>query len=325
MSVCKKIRRLFETTLCRLLEWWIPHLTRRSCIHLANGIGQVAFMLDRRGREVAIENVRCALGPALTDAQREAIVLASYRNFARTMVDLFWSPVVARPENRHWLRTKGWEYLRERLDREKRGAVLLSLHFGNWEWGSLAAAADGFPSLAVAENFKNPDLDVIFKRLREVTGQTIIPQEKSMLRMLRGVKRGGTIAFLADLTVAPDQASAVIRTFSLEMCVSVLHGVLALRGNALVVPTVCLSQPDGGVLLQAFEPLDIPPDATPATVAQLCWNRYEPIIRANPGLWLWPYKHFRYKPHGTTVRYPFYANEWDAFDKVRAESGIVDA
>ncbi len=319
----KKIRHFFETALVRLLEWWIPHLTRQSCIHLANGLGTVAFMLDRRGREVAMENIGCALGPSLTDAQRREIVHASYRNFTRTMVDLFWSPALARPENRHWLRLKNWEPIRERLVREKRGAVILTLHYANWEWASLGVAWAGLPSLAVAENFKNRGLEAIFKRLREVSGQTIIPQERSMLRMLREVKRGGTVAFLADLTVAPDQASAVIRAFALEMCVSVLNGIFALRGGALVVPAVCMPQPDGGAVFEPLQPLEIPADATPATVAQLCWDSYEPIIRARPELWLWAYKHFRYKPHGIAVPYPFYANEWEAFDKLRAESGIA--
>jgi len=316
----KRIRRHFETALCRLLEWWIPRLTRRSCIRFANGLGIIAFMLDHRGRRVALANLKCAFGPSHTDAQLREIARSSYLNFARTMVDLFWSPTLVRPQNRHWLRTRGWEHLRERMDREKRGAVLLSLHYGNWEWGSLAAARDGFPSLAVAENFKNPGLQAIFKRLREVTGQTIIPQEKSMLRMLRHVKRGGTVAFLADLTVAPDQISTVNSTFDLEMCVSVLNGIFALRGGALIVPIMCIPQPDGGALLQAFEPLDIPADATLSTVTQLCWDCFEPIIRAQPGLWMWPYKHFRYKPQGTTVPFPFYANEWAAFDKLRIES-----
>ena len=316
----KKIRHFFETALCRLLAWWIPHLTRQSCIHLANGIGTVAFMLDRRGRAVAMANIECTLGPSLTDGQRREIIHASYRNFTRTMVDLFWSPALARPENRHWLRIEGFESLRERLVREKRGAVVLTLHYANWEWASLGVAWAGVPALAVAEHFKNRGLEAIFKRLREVSGQTIIPQERSMLRMLREVKRGGTVAFLADLTVAPDQASVVIRTFALEMCVSVLNGIFALRGGALVVPALCMPQPDGGAVFQALQPLEIPADATLATVAQQCWDCYEPIIRAQPELWLWSYKHFRYKPHGTAVPYPFYANEWDAFDSLRAES-----
>src|SRR5262249_54871758 len=144
-------------------------------------------------------------------------------------------------------------------------------------------------------------------------------QERSMLRMLREVKRGGAVAFLADLTVPPEQASAVIKTFALEMCVSVLHGVLALRGDALIVLGACIPQPDGGAIVHGFTPFDVPGDFTPAQVAQLCWDRLEPMIRDDPGLWLWPYKHFRYRPHETPAHYPFYANECAAFDRLRAE------
>ncbi|MEQ1851437.1 MAG: lysophospholipid acyltransferase family protein [Chthoniobacteraceae bacterium] len=317
MSPWKRLRFRLEAAGCRLLAWWIPRLSRDRCVRLANALGEIGFRLDRRGRTVALANVECALGPDVSPAQRDEIVRASYRNFVRTMLDLFWAPALARPENRHWLRTTGWEHLRDRLDREERGAVLLTLHYGHWEWASLAAPWDRMPSLAVAEQLKNPGVESVFKSLREVSGQTIIPQERSMLRMLREVKRGGTVAFLADLTVAPDQASAVIRTFGLEMCVSVLHGIFALRGNALVVPAVCIPQPDGSALLQAFEPLEIPADATLTTIAQLCWDSYEPLIRANPGLWLWSYKHFRYRPAGSQTAYPFYANEWHAFDELR--------
>jgi lauroyl/myristoyl acyltransferase len=320
MSRWKKFRYWLEATLCRLFAWWIPQVDRLSCVHFANALGTIAFWLDRHGREVALANVECALGPGLTPEQRREIVRASYRNFARAMLDLFWAPALARPENRHWVRSPDCEELKERLRREKRGAVLLTLHYGNWEWGSLAMAMVGFPSVGVAEQFKNPALESIFKSLREVTGQTIIPQEKSILRMLREVKRGGTVCFLADLTVAPDQASAVIRTFALEMCVSVLHGALALKSGALVVPGMCIPQNDGGVFWQTFPPLDIPPDATPGDVAQLCWDVFEPIIRANPGLWLWPYKHFRYRPQAPIVEYPFYAKEWDAFDRLREKT-----
>ena len=65
---------------------------------------------------------------------------------------------------------------------------------------------------------------------------------------------------------------------------------------------------------------DHPPAATLREIAQACWDHFEPGLRREPGLWLWPYKHFRCKPHGTAVEYPFYANEWDAFDKLRAEA-----
>jgi lauroyl/myristoyl acyltransferase len=322
MSPWKKLRFRLEFTGCRLLAWWIPRLSRSRCVRLANVLGELGFRLDRRGREVALANVECALGPAVSPAQRREIVRASYRNFVRTMLDLFWTPALARPENRHWLRSEGWEAVRERTRRDERGLVALTLHYGNWEWASIGCAWEGFPSLAVAENFKNPRLGEIFAKPREVSGQKIIPQEQSMLRMLREVKRRGSVAFLADLTVSPDQTSAAIRTFTLEMCVSVMHGVLALRGAALIVPAVCVPNPDGSAVLRAFPPLEIPEGATTDTVAQLCWDFYEPIIRENPGLWLWAYKHFRYRPHDSRAPYPFYANEWSSFDELRRRRDV---
>ncbi len=319
MFSAKKIRHAIEAALCRLLAWWVPHLTRRSCVHLANGLGTVAFYFDQRGCRVALENVRCALGPSLTDTERREIVHESYRNFARTMVDLFWSPALARAENRHFLRIHGWDALNERAAREKRGIIYVSLHAANWEWSSLSCSFGGPGAIAVAEQFKNPGLEAIFKHLREVTGQTIIPQENSMLRMLRAVKRGGRAAFLCDLSVPPSQAATIVRAFGLEMSASILHAVLAQRANAIVACVDTYSNRDGScdARVSVLEP---PPGATLREIAQACWDHFEPGLLREPGLWLWPYKHFRHKPHGTTTEYPFYANEWDAFDKLRTES-----
>lgn len=138
-----------------------------------------------------------------------------------------------------------------------------------------------------------------------------------MLKMLRAVKRGGYAAFLSDLTLRPGEASTVIRAFGMELCVSILHAVLALRGGAVVVPFLCMPDADGGYTSEMYPPLGISDGATPQQVAQQCWDFYEPHVRKNPGLWLWPYKHFRYRPRGAGREYPFYANESGAFEKLR--------
>lgn len=274
-------------------------------------------MLDRRGRNVALANVECALGPARTEEERREIVHASYRNFARTMVDLFWSPALVRPENRHWLRTTGWEVLNERAARERRGVIYVSLHAGNWEWSSLACGFGGPGAIAVAEHFKNPGLDAIFKNLREVTGQTIIPQENSMLRMLRTVKRGGRTAFLCDLSVPPSQAATIVRAFGLEMSASILHAVLAQRADAIVACVDTYPQRDGSCEAR-LSILECPAGATLREIAQACWDHFEPRLLREPGLWMWAYKHFRYRPGNGKAAYPFYANAWSAFDQLRA-------
>lgn len=316
MSFWKRVRHRIEAAGLRLLAWWIPRLSRSRCVRLAQGVGTLGYLLDRRGRAVALANVECAFGDTLAPAQREAVVRASYINFVRTMVDLFWSPALAKPENRHWLRISGWEELKARAAREGRGVVYVSLHAGNWEWANLACGFAGAEAIAVAENFRNAALAPVVTSARQVSGMQIIPQENAMLRMLRAVKRGARAGFLADLSVPPAQAATIVRAFGLEMSASILHAVLAQRANALIACIDTFPRPDGSCDASVTV-LDVPAEASHREIAQACWDYYEPRLRRDPGTWMWPYKHFRYKPRDTDRSYPFYANESKAFEKLR--------
>ena len=121
---------------------------------------------------------------------------------------------------------------------------------------------------------------------------------------------------MIDLNLDPDEASVIIDEFSgLKTCVTQMHAALALHTGAKVVPAECRPQPDGTYRMIYHEPLEYPADATPAEIAQQCWDVLEAGIREAPECWLWSYKHWRYKPSGTNAeRYPDYANTAKRFD-----------
>lgn len=315
MSRWKSFRYRLEHA---VLEWatgWVAGLSRERCVKLALVLGDLAYALDGRGREVAQANLECVFGN-LPGPYRRHLIRTSYRNFVRTMLDLFWAKNLT-PENyRHWLHLEGFEALRERHEKSPGGSVFLCIHQGNFEWASLACGFEGFGNCVVAENFKNPLLDEVFNRLRQVSGQKLIQQENSMLRLLKTVKRGGATGMLLDLNLRPSQAATVIEGFGLKMCVTFLHALLAQRAGTLLVPVETAPQPDGTCRVIAHPPVEWPADATLQEIAQRCWDAMEPIIYARPGDWLWPYKHFRYRPRGTDRHYPFYANESGKFEKL---------
>lgn len=331
MSRWKSFRHRLERLGIDALAWAIPRLSRRRCVRLGNALGAIAYLADARGRAVALANLECAFGERLTPEQRRALARASYRNFLRTMLDLFWAQNLT-PENwREWMLVEGFEELRERLAREMRGAVFFCVHQGNWEWGSLAFGLLGLPTTIVAENFKNPLLTELFNQRREHTGHHIIPQENSLLRMLKIVKRRGVTGMLIDLSLRPSKAATVIEGWGLQMCVPLLHALLAERAGALLVPVETLPQPDGTCRIIAHPGVEFPAGAPLPEIAQRCWEAFGPALQARPDLWLWPYKHFRYKPKHAERAYPFYANESGKFEKLlraggrAAENGKSDA
>ena len=316
MTLWKSLRHRLEEWGCVFLARALPRLSRAACVRLANGLGALAFVVDRRGRAVALGNIACAFGESLTPEQRAAMARDSYRNFLRTMLDLFWASEMTPATFREFMRAEGFDELRARLDREKRGAIFMCVHQGNWEWASLACGFLGFGNTVVAENFKNPRLTAVFSRLRQISGQKIVAQENSILRLLKIAKRGGATGMLIDLNLPPAQAATVIEGFGMKMCVPLLHAVLAQRAGALLVPVETQPQADGTCRIVAHPAVEIPDGAGIGEIAQQCWDVFEPMIRARPELWLWPYKHFRFRPQNAARAYPAYANESAKFEKV---------
>ena len=147
-----------------------------------------------------------------------------------------------------------------------------------------------------------------------------------MIRLLKAVKRGGMAGMLADLTLRPDQPAAIIDAFGRKMCVNILHAILAQRGGACLLPIHGEPLPDGRVRVVIDPPLEVPEGASVREIAQICWDRFEPRIRERPELWMWAYKHWRYRPKNAAPEdYPNYANVSPAFDALLEKQTGLEA
>jgi len=287
----------------RLPFFWVAKLARVA--------GWVAFHLDGRGRGVALENLRIVFGDEYSEAERRVIARKSYQYFARTMLELLWSPN---------LNNDGWRkvtHLHIAGGEPPAGAgIYYCLHFGNFEWLNHLGALAIERGMVIAQKFRNPLLTPIFAQLRGSTGNEVIPQERAVIRMLKFLKAGRKFGALTDLNIDPREGAVVIECFGLKTCVTPLVGTLIKRVPTAVVPCEAVPAEDGRWNIYFHEPLVFPAEANERDIAQACWDRLEPSIRKHPELWLWPYKHWRFKPRDAEREYPFYSNHAKRFDKL---------
>lgn len=313
-----RLRYRVEFVLLFLAEKTIPLLPLRLVRAAAAGLGSLAWALDARGRRVIRENLRLALGKTHDEAQRRRIERENYRVFARTFMELFWGSRL-RPEDwdRYFVLTADTPAAHAAAVGGQ--CIFATAHCGNFEWLSLGRALKFGASMIIAQDFKNPPLTGIFRRLRSFGGQTIIPREGAMLRLFRHLKKGGSAAALVDLNVHPDQSATVIRRFGCWSSISVLHVALAARTGLPLVPALALPLPDGRWQLRFMDPIPLGADIPWQQAAQQCWDVIEPVLRQHPAHWMWLYKHWRYLPPGAAAAaYPFYANRSAAFDRLHA-------
>ncbi|MBO0694788.1 MAG: hypothetical protein J2P56_01675, partial [Verrucomicrobia bacterium] len=178
----KRIRYRLEWVGLYLATKLIPLCSRKVCYHLAQAAGALLSFLDRHRYRVAISNLEAAFGDQLSAPQRRKIARQSFQHFARTMVDLLWSPCLTPLNFRWYVELENFEETKRDTGRE-RSVIIACYHYSNFEWLSLACGFLELKGTIISQEFKNSSLDPIFKRLREQSGHELIPRERGIMRL----------------------------------------------------------------------------------------------------------------------------------------------
>ncbi len=315
-SRSKKLRHRLEWLALTAGMTVVPLLPRRVCHALGQLLGTLGYFLDVNGRAVALGNVEVALGQERGPKVRGAIARQSYRTFATTLIDLLWSSRLTPDNFRRYIQIEGLERA-EAESGERRSAIAVSIHYGNFEWLSLAMGFLGYPGDIVAERQKNPLIEPLMHQARNRSGHTVIPRKGAVVRLYKTLRRGGRVAILIDLNVRPTQPAVVINCFGLETCVTLAHAWLHQRTGAAIIPAHCEPLSGGRYRVVCHPKIEISANASATEIAQACWDSFEPVIRRNPAPWLWMYKHWRFQPKTSERKDPFYANTSPHFEKLK--------
>ncbi len=295
----------------------IPLCSRRVCYHIAQTAGALLSFVDRDRYQIALSNLEVAFGGAFSLEQRRKMARESFQHFARTMVDLLWSPRLTQENFSQFIELQNFGETARDTGPE-RCLMIACYHYSNFEWLSLACGFLDLKGTIISQEFKNPSLDPIFKKLREQSGHELVPRDRGIMRLYKVLRRKGRTALLVDLTVPPSQGAVAINCFGLKTSITSAHAWLHERTGVPIVPAHCEPLANGRYRLVFHQKIANTAEMTHQEIAQACWNSFEPYVRKNPTPWLWMYKHWRYRPANPDRPYPFYSNFYRPFENMLA-------
>lgn len=267
----------------------LPHAAARA---LGRRLGDLAWAVDRRHREIARSNMELAF-PELPEAERRRRVRACFRHFGAALTDAVSSTRFPAVELCRRFSLAGWEHLEEAEGRGK-GIFILSAHLGFWELVSPVIGLFRGPMEIVVRPADNPHLDRELCGLRRRFGNGVIPKRGAARKMLSTLRAGGRVGILIDQRVQ-EREGIRVPFFGRPALTSPVLARLSLRTGAAVVPVAALPEPRGRYRLLVRPPI-LPPENVEddeATVAALT-RRYleaaEEDIRAYPEMWLWMHR-----------------------------------
>jgi KDO2-lipid IV(A) lauroyltransferase len=280
---------VIRTTVCLL-----QCLSIESAYAASRVLARLAYIVDRRHRTIAIENLRLAFGDTLCDKDRRRMVLATYEHFCQVAVEFVFIPRKLRVTNYRRHVSLALDPRAIDLLVQDRAKIILTGHFGNWEMAGYLIAVFGIRPYSIARDLDNPFLHDFVKRFRSWSGQTILSKKGDFERIEQVLRERGTLLTVGDQDAGP--RGTFVEFFGK---LASTHKAIALLSAAheapIIVGVAYRDRPGFHFQVICHAPIE-PADAGVAEITQRFTRDLESAIREAPEQYLWLHRRWKHQP-----------------------------
>ncbi len=202
-------------------------------LRTARVLGRIWWRLRPRHRDLARQHLRLAYGDALPAREIDRLALASMQQMTMLVIELIFTPRLINEWTwPRYIRLRGG---REFLDTllQRRGSILLTAHYGNWELLGMLLTAIGFPVVAVMRPLDNPYLNRYLLATREKRGLQLLYKKGASRAAEDVLNSGGSLCFIADQNAG--HKGEFVDFFGVKASTYRSIGLLAIQHNVPIV------------------------------------------------------------------------------------------
>jgi KDO2-lipid IV(A) lauroyltransferase len=251
-----------------------------------------AFLMTRvvaplGGYRARIRENLALIRPDLTSAEIRQMELAVPRSIGRTLAELYSGPDLIARVAREPLQGAGVAAL-EQAHGTGRPVLLVTGHLGNYDAIRGGLIARGYRVGGLYRPMDNAFFNEHYVAAISRIGTPLFPRgRKGLADMLRFLKSGGMVGVVLDQAMGD---GAMLRFFGQPALTSLSPAEMALRYDALILPTYGIRRPDGGFNMIVEAPI---PHTTAEQMTQALNDSLEVQVRAHMDQWLWTHRRWK--------------------------------
>jgi KDO2-lipid IV(A) lauroyltransferase len=244
-----------------------------------------------------LENITLSF-PEKTKKEVNLIAKNTYKTFMKIFIDMFFISKMSDSEIEKLL-----IYDKDIIDgvlSKRKGLVLLSAHFGNWELSALAFAKKYTVALIVAKQ-SNDFIDMMINSFRNKKGFNVIDFQRddkmSFRRIVKALKKNQVLAILGDQDAG--YQGIFLPFFGRLASTPKGPAFFAIHAGSPIITAFGIRQKDGSMKMK-IEEISVPntgdEDKDIAIINSIYNRRLEEAIRENPDQWFWFHRKWNTRP-----------------------------
>ncbi len=273
----------------------MSRLPRPLLTFLSDLLGLIWYHLDRRHRQVALDNVTQAYPGIFSPSQARRFVKKVFKNTAGILFEVIWAYGQRKEDLFKRFAVQGLEHFQKAREKGT-GVILLTCHMGNFELLAASIPRIGVPDpYGIYRKFDFTPLEQLMLEMRQRYGAIMIPLRGASARIDALLRRGAVVGTLLDQSV--DWYKGVfVDFFGRPACTNNGLARLALRTGAAVLPMYTFRK--GRQFLIEFLP-EVPLCRTGDRIKDVEINTQnfttavETMIRKHPDQYFWVHNRWK--------------------------------
>jgi KDO2-lipid IV(A) lauroyltransferase len=261
--------------------------------------GKLLYHLLPVRRRVVLSNLRRVFGGTVAEEEIVRLAQAHYAHLARMLVEFVTVPWLSAARRRALVRVDNIEAIL-RAHAQRRGVLVLTGHFGNWEVATTLGLAS-FPQYSgqfhvVRRPLFPRWLDVLVTRRFRRAGFGVLPKRGALEAILDRLAAGDAVVFTFDQHAAGRDGVAV-DFFGHPAWTFRSLAIIALTTGAPVVPVAGWREPDRRHVLRFEEALPAIACEDPGEAIRANTRAYnaalEQLVLRHPEQWFWMHRRWK--------------------------------
>ena len=262
---------------------------------LAIGLAYVFYYFIPIRKKMAFENISKAF-PSYSKKKVRRTVLDTYKSFSITIMETLYIPHISKSKMIESVCFINKEILLKKI-KERKGVIILSAHFGNWEYLAVSLALQlDLPLALLIKVQRNPYVTQFMDKARTKWSNEVIPVGTAVKKIFKTLADGRIVCMAADQRGNVDG----IRIEFLDITSSVYSGpaVFAIKTGSDIVLAISVRQPDYSYKVELTElSFNNLPENYDEKIKEICkryLNSLEGFIKQYPEQWLWLHNRWKY-------------------------------
>jgi len=279
-----------------LIAWFMRSMPLGLSRSVAAILGWTGANIIGLRRSVALDNLKHAF-PEKSDCELRRIYSRCWIHFFKVGAEMARMPRMNESFIERWIDLSQHTVIKEALN-GGRGAIVVSGHFGNWEWMGGSMSRIGYAVTYVVTSQTNRLVEDWMNRMRKSAGVEIVHRRNAVKGVLSALKRNRAVAILCDQDAG---GSGVFVPFFNRLA-STPRGpaVFHLKTGVPIVFSAAHRDYNGRLMVtfeeMKFNGLTGDRGNDERTIMQSVTARLEDGIRLHPEQWLWLHRRWKSKP-----------------------------